>query len=149
VRAALRELTRALLAGELTPPPHEQLVADFQSCIRDGADARVRAPHFEVERDRDGYGDARSVLRQLLEHARRGARDDEQEYLDLVAAVIEAGPLAAQIRARLEPHAGRGEAEFRDAVRELYRELIDCLEENRPWAGRGLGQPQAAGLEVS
>jgi glutathione synthase/RimK-type ligase-like ATP-grasp enzyme/gamma-glutamyl:cysteine ligase YbdK (ATP-grasp superfamily) len=139
VRAALRDITRALLAGDITLPPHEQLVADFQACIRDGARARVIAPHFAIERGDDGRGDARSVLRHVLEGAHRAARDDEQDYLALVADVIEAGPLAEQIRARLQPHAGKRDAAFRNEVRTVYSELIECLETNRPWSGRGLG----------
>jgi glutathione synthase/RimK-type ligase-like ATP-grasp enzyme/gamma-glutamyl:cysteine ligase YbdK (ATP-grasp superfamily) len=135
VRAALRDLTRAVARGEIALPPHRLLVEDFRACVRHGGAAAVRAPHLVA-----GAGDApdataRDALRALLERARAGARRDEEPYLDLAAGVVEAGSLSERIRAVLEPHAG-DPAAFSAALRRVYGELTRSLEENRPWRGR-------------
>lgn len=135
VRSALKHLTGRLRAGKLVQAPHEAMVADFRACIRDGSEARVRAPHLPVERGSDGLASVRDVLRHLLELARRAVRKDEAPYLDLVARMIEAGTLSERIRAALLPHAD-DPAHFRTELRRVYRELMDALEANEPWAGR-------------
>ena len=137
-RAALRHLALEVLQGRVELPPHESLVADFHACARNGSAARVAVPHLEVERDADGLCDARTALRALLDAARRHVQPDETEYLELAAGVIEHGSLAERIRARLEPHAAEGSEALAAAARGLYLELMDCLEENRPWEGRGV-----------
>jgi glutathione synthase/RimK-type ligase-like ATP-grasp enzyme/gamma-glutamyl:cysteine ligase YbdK (ATP-grasp superfamily) len=133
-RAALRELTRLVLEGALVPPPVDTLVADFHACVRDGSRALVRAPHLGGMTDGAGIS-VRSVLTTLLDHARRGVVPQDAPYLDLVEGIIEQGPLSERIRARLEPHA-RSETALRRALRDVYRELADCLIANEPWHGR-------------
>jgi glutathione synthase/RimK-type ligase-like ATP-grasp enzyme/gamma-glutamyl:cysteine ligase YbdK (ATP-grasp superfamily) len=138
-RSVLRHLTRQLLAGKLTLPPHALLVADLRATVRDGSAARVLAPHLGdgLRRDADGTACARDVLNTLLDGARRNVRKDEASYLDLVERIIETGTLSERIRAALEPYSG-DEAAFRDRLRDLYSDLADCLERNEPWAGRQL-----------
>jgi len=138
VRAALKHLAKRLLAGKIEPPPHAVLVDDFRAAVRDGAAARVSAPHAAVERDGSGRAEVRAVLRRLLEDARPMARKDEAEYLELVGRVIESGSLSERIRAALLPHERGSDGEFTEAARRVYIELMDCLEANEPWRGRGL-----------
>lgn len=138
VRGALKELTGRVLAGTVVLPPHELLVEDFRECIRDGSAAVVSAPHVAVDRDETGRTDVRSVLRALLHSARKGARADEAPYLDLVARVIETGTLSERIRSALAPYADGPDDDFTEAARRIYIELMDSLEANEPWRGRGL-----------
>lgn len=138
VRAALKHLARRVLAGKLKLPPHAILVEDFRATVRDGSAARVGAPHFAVERDENGRTEVRTILRALLEDARGSARKDEAEYVELVGRVIETGSLSERIRAALRPHERASDEEFTEAARRVYIELMDCLEANEPWRGRGL-----------
>ncbi|HEX5727396.1 MAG TPA: glutamate-cysteine ligase family protein [Longimicrobiaceae bacterium] len=139
VRAALKHLSRRVLAARIGLPAHEVLVEDFRACIREGSRARVRAPHFPaLERGDDGRAEARAVLRHLLEGAEGAVRGSEAHYLELVGRMIEAGTLAERIRAALLPHAEGSDEAFTEAARRIYIELMDCLEANEPWARRAL-----------
>jgi glutathione synthase/RimK-type ligase-like ATP-grasp enzyme/gamma-glutamyl:cysteine ligase YbdK (ATP-grasp superfamily) len=138
VRWALKAITERVLAGEIELPPHSVLVEDFRSCIRDGSRALVSAPHVNVDRDETGRSDARSVLRALLPLARAEAIEGEAHYMDLVGRVIESGSLSERIRAALAPFEDASDEDFTEAARRIYIELMDCLEANEPWAGRGL-----------
>jgi len=113
-------------------------VDDFRATVRDGSAARVAAPHFLAERDENGRAEVRAILHGLLEEARKTARKDEAEYMELVRRVIEAGSLSERIRAALRPHERAPDEEFTEAARRIYIELMDCLEANEPWRGRGL-----------
>jgi hypothetical protein len=139
VRAAMRAITKGVRSARLALPPHAMLVDDFRSVIAAGSEAFVWATQFgeAVERDEEGRAPAREILRVLLERARREARKEEGEYLDLVERVIETGSLSERIRTALLPHAGDDEG-FTEAARHLYIELADCLDANEPWRGRGL-----------
>jgi glutathione synthase/RimK-type ligase-like ATP-grasp enzyme/gamma-glutamyl:cysteine ligase YbdK (ATP-grasp superfamily) len=138
VRSALRHLTKRVLSGKLELPEHDVMVADFRATIRHGSAAWVAAPHLgnRVERRGDGQACVRSVLQVLLDHARKAARKDEIAYLDLVERIIQTGSLSERIRAALLPHVDNDEA-FTEAARRVYIELMDCLELNEPWKGRG------------
>lgn len=138
VRAALKHLAARVAAGRVELPEHAVLVEDFRACIRDGSQARVLAPHLDVDRDGGGGADARTVLRHLLAGARRAVRKDEAAYLDLVARMIETGTLSERIRAEMAPFAEADDETFTEVARRIYIELIDCLEANEPWARRGL-----------
>ncbi len=138
VRAALKEMTKRVLAGKITLPPHELLVEDFRETIREGGAALVSAPHFAVDRDETGRTDVRAVLRQVLESARGAARKDEAPYMDLVGAVIERGSLSECIRTALAPYEQGSDEDFTEAARRVYIELMNCLDANEPWRGRGL-----------
>jgi glutathione synthase/RimK-type ligase-like ATP-grasp enzyme/gamma-glutamyl:cysteine ligase YbdK (ATP-grasp superfamily) len=138
VRSALKHLTQRVAAGRVELPDHAVLVEDFRACIAEGSAARVWAPHLDVERDGEGRADAQEVLRHLLSGARRAARKDEAAYLDLAARIVETGTLSERIRAALAPVSDADDETFTEAARRIYIELIDCLEANEPWAGRGL-----------
>ncbi|MBR9988218.1 MAG: RimK-like ATPgrasp N-terminal domain-containing protein [Gemmatimonadetes bacterium] len=138
-RAALQQLTGEVLAGTIKPPPVDTLVEDFHACVRDGTRAFVRAPHLTGTTDGAGVA-AVVVLRDLLERAHRSVVARDAGYLPLVEQVIAQGSLSERIRARLEPHA-LSETALRRALREVYRELADCLISNEPWHGRGVSEP--------
>jgi gamma-glutamyl:cysteine ligase YbdK (ATP-grasp superfamily) len=141
-RAALRQLTSELLAGALTAPPADTLVADFHACVRDGSRARVLAPHITGMTDGPGV-EAAVVLRALLARAHTAVTAADADYLPLIEQIIEHGSLSERIRARLEPHA-QSETALRRALREVYGELAECLLSNEPWQGRRLTEPQTA-----
>jgi gamma-glutamyl:cysteine ligase YbdK (ATP-grasp superfamily) len=133
-RAALRQLTAEVLAGKLVPPPADTLVADFHACVRDGSRALVRAPHITGTTDGPGVA-IRTVLDALLERARTAVVKEDTGYLADIESIIANGTLSERIRARLEPHA-QSETALRRALRDVYRELADCLLSNEPWSGR-------------
>jgi glutathione synthase/RimK-type ligase-like ATP-grasp enzyme/gamma-glutamyl:cysteine ligase YbdK (ATP-grasp superfamily) len=138
-RAALRRLTAEVLDGSITPPPVDTLVADFHACVRAGSRALVRAPHITGVTDGPGV-EVAAVLRGLLERAYDGVVEADAGYLPLIEPIIAHGTLSERIRARLEPHA-QSETALRRALREVYRELADCLLSNEPWQGRSLAAP--------
>jgi glutathione synthase/RimK-type ligase-like ATP-grasp enzyme/gamma-glutamyl:cysteine ligase YbdK (ATP-grasp superfamily) len=138
VRAALKELTKRVLAGKIVLPPHELLVEDFRATIRGGSAARVSAPHFAVDRDETGRADVRAVLGHVLSGARKAALKDEAPYMELVDGVIHRGSLSECIRSALAPYEEARDEDFTEAARRIYIELMDCLEANEPWRGRGL-----------
>ena len=133
-RAALRQLTNEVLAGSIVVPPADTLVADFQACVRDGSRAMVRAPHLTGITDGAGVS-VGEVLRELLQRAHAAVVERDAAYLTLVEQIVQQGTLSERIRARLEPHV-QSETALRRALREVYRELADCLLSNEPWHGR-------------
>jgi hypothetical protein len=141
-RAVLRKLTNEVLAGTLTLPPLDTLVADFHACVRDGSRALVRAPHITGVTDGPG-APVRTVLQSLLERGHEGVVAEDRDYLPLIAQTIEHGTLSERIRVRLEPHA-QSETALRRALRDVYRELADCLLTNEPWHGRVTNVPRIA-----
>lgn len=137
-RCALRAMAERIEEGKLEVPEHAVLVEDFREVVWKGTNAHVRAPHLAKRRARDdGRIEVRYVLRELISWARRKARADEEEYLDLVERVVERGNLSECITRVLDPYVDDEEA-FTDAARRVYIQLTECLLENRPWSGRGL-----------
>jgi glutamate---cysteine ligase / carboxylate-amine ligase len=128
---ALQYLTMELLANRIKLPDHDELVADFHTCIRNGSKAEVTA-QFPGRTARP----VRDVLTELLDGARTYCPAPETRYLDLAQRVIETGTLSERIRAELEPFASKPQEEFREAVRRVYIELADCLDANEPWERR-------------
>jgi glutathione synthase/RimK-type ligase-like ATP-grasp enzyme/gamma-glutamyl:cysteine ligase YbdK (ATP-grasp superfamily) len=140
-RAVLSRLTSDVLAGTVALPPTDTLVADFHACVRDGSRALVRAPHITGVTDGPGVP-VGTVLSALLERADDGVVKEDAGYLPLIAQIIEHGTLSERIRLRLEPHA-QSETALRRALRDVYRELADCLLSNEPWRGRAATEPVA------
>jgi hypothetical protein len=137
----LSRLTSDVLAGTVALPPTDTLVADFHACVRDGSRALVRAPHITGVTDGPGVP-VGTVLSALLERADDGVVKEDAGYLPLIAQIIEHGTLSERIRLRLEPHA-QSETALRRALRDVYRELADCLLSNEPWRGRAATEPVA------
>ncbi|MEZ4319978.1 MAG: glutamate-cysteine ligase family protein [Myxococcota bacterium] len=118
-------------------PAHDVLVADFRRVVRGGSTAEVTAPHLL-----DGPGQAKDALRVVLEGARTVAPAEEQGYLDLAAGILREGSLSERMATFLRPHADDPEGLNR-ATRRVYEELVECLADNRPWAGRNLDLPSS------
>jgi glutathione synthase/RimK-type ligase-like ATP-grasp enzyme/gamma-glutamyl:cysteine ligase YbdK (ATP-grasp superfamily) len=140
VRLALRSLSTQLAAGKLRVPDHDLLVADFHAVVRAGTGARVAAPHLAagVPRDDDGKVEVRAVLRDLMAQVKRRPKGDDAPYLALIEGVIERGSLSECMQRALLPHVDDPGDGFTQAARVVYRQLSECLVENRPWEGRGL-----------
>lgn len=138
VRAVLRSLARSVVRRRTPFPPYAMLVQDFHATVLHGSQARVRANHLArgLARDAEGMIPVKQVLHSLLERARRSARRDEEEYLELMGRMIASGTLSERIRDVLLP-AASDEERFTETARRIYIELADCLDANEPWSGRG------------
>jgi hypothetical protein len=123
-------MSRRIAAGELELPPRAALLVDHRSAIRRGLDAPVST---RISRGRRAPRTARSLLGALLEEAVDVVRASERPYLELVGKRIERGNLAERIRHRTD--GPRTAARRHAAIRAVYAELMDCLEQNEPWPG--------------
>lgn len=130
VRAMLQAMSRRLAKGELELPSRSALLVDHRRAVKLGLHAPVGT---RIARGRRRPGNARALLRALLEEAADVVRESERPYLDLVATRIENGNLAERIRRCTDGH--RTAARRHDAIRAVYGELMDCLERNEPWLG--------------
>jgi gamma-glutamyl:cysteine ligase YbdK (ATP-grasp superfamily) len=130
VRAMLQAMSRRLASGELELPSRSALLVDHRRAVKLGLDAPVGT---RIARGRRRPGNARALLRALLEEAADVVRESERPYLELVATRIESGNLAERIRRRTDGH--RTAARRHGAIRAVYGELMDCLERNEPWLG--------------
>lgn len=134
VRGALRVLVQRLRSGQLELPDHETLVEDLEATIADGGGARVHAPHLRPSAlSRRGTTTARTVLGDLLESVHTRVSKDERPYLRIVDERVRRGPLAERIAQQVRSRSRRRGFSEEAAIREVYEELADCLEKNRPW----------------
>ena len=118
IRAALR----GLLASGAELLPHEILVKDFHTVIKDGLNAKVSSPHGKT---------ARQICQYYFNIATEYADGDEKEYLWLVKRRIEEGNLSELIRAKVQARAGK--TSFQEATVNVYSTLIKCLRNNQPF----------------
>lgn len=130
VRWSLKHLTHLLLDGRIDLPSHGLLVRDFHATVRAGTRAQVQAPHVERA------STAADVLKIMLDGARAHAPTKDMKYLDLVERVVESGSLGERIKARLQPYTEKSAQELKEAARQIYIELANCLDANEPWEGR-------------
>jgi carboxylate-amine ligase len=136
VRGALKHLVRRLEAGTLALPERAILVRDLQAVVRDGTRGRVRAPHlFSHVRRRAAEVGVRRVLDDLLEAAYSEVAPCEQAYLPIVESRIRRGNLSERIAHQVRRRSRKRGADAKAAIRSVYTELMDCLDENRPWEG--------------
>jgi gamma-glutamyl:cysteine ligase YbdK (ATP-grasp superfamily) len=118
----IRSALRGLIASDAGLQPHEVLVKDFNSVIKDGLDAKVQSPNGKT---------AREVCRHYLKLAQANADADEKKYLPLVAHRIDEGNLSTQIRSQVQKRAEK--TDFHEAVVDVYSTLIKCLRVNEPF----------------
>ncbi len=118
----IRALLRGLAAEE-NRLPHELLVKDFKSVIRDGLDAKVLYPDAQTARD---------VCLRFYDIAEKNATEDEGKYLWLVRKKIDRGSLSNLIARDVTKKSGR--TSFEEAVRSVYLRLTENLRENKPYA---------------
>ena len=129
VRGALASMSARIAAGELALPDRRSLLADYRGAVTKGLDAPV-STHLLAGKRRART--ARGVLSGLLDDAAEYVSATEQPYLRLVAERIVQGNLAERILRRV----GRAERRRRrDAIVDVYGELMHCLEANTPWPG--------------
>jgi gamma-glutamyl:cysteine ligase YbdK (ATP-grasp superfamily) len=115
VRAALRGLID--LNSELLP--HDVLVKNFNSVIKDGLHAEVSNQNGKT---------AKQVCQYYLNLASEYADEDEKKYLWLLQKRIEEGSLSELIRANVLRRAEK--TDFHQAIVDVYSTLIKCLSDN-------------------
>jgi gamma-glutamyl:cysteine ligase YbdK (ATP-grasp superfamily) len=134
VRGALRQLVRRLEAGTLALPDRAVLIHDLDVAIREGTQGRVQAPHLLGHTRRRGRGvSIKDVLGDLLEMARIEVAPEEREYLPIVESRIRRGNLSERIVQQVRRRSRGRSGDTTAAIRSVYGELMDCLDENRPW----------------
>lgn len=122
---ALSCFIRALLRGlmeEETSLPHELLVKDFNSIIKDGLEARVLYPEAT---------EARDVCLRFYDVAAENATEDERKYLWLVKKRIMGGNLSDLIARDVAKEAQR--TSLVEAVHSVYSVLAGNLMANKPY----------------
>jgi len=115
VRAALRGLIAS--NGELLP--HDILVKDLNTVIKDGLSAEVSSPHGKT---------AKQVCQFYLNLAKENSTEDEKKYLWLVEKRIGDGNLSELIQSRVLRRSQK--TDYREAVIDVYSTLIKCLYDN-------------------
>ncbi len=133
--AALKYLVQRLRNGSLTLPDYRMLVADLDAVIRDGSRAAVQALHLRpAALARSNSTNVRSVLGQLLEGARSHIKKAEERYLPIIEDKIEHGNLSERIAAGVQKRVRRSSVSEHTAIRDIYEELVSCLQRNTIWA---------------
>ncbi len=136
IRGALRHLVRRLETGALVLPDHAMLVADLDATIREGSEAAVVASHLRPRALEDqGKTTARSILGGLLDAADPETAAEERPYLAVIEDRIRRGNLSERIARQLRRRSRRRNGSERDVIREVYEELIGCLQHNTIWEG--------------
>lgn len=118
IRAALR----GLIASDEELSPHEALVKNFNSVIKDGLNAKVSSPHGKT---------AQQVCQHYLKIANENATADEKKYLPHITKRIEEGNLSDLIRARVRRRSEK--TNLHEAIVDVYSTLIKCLSANEPF----------------
>ncbi|UCC71497.1 MAG: hypothetical protein JSV86_14030 [Gemmatimonadota bacterium] len=133
-RGALRSLVRKLKASGLALPEHPMLVHDLNATIREGSRGSVYASHLRPNgAPGRGRTTVRRILETLLDSARAEIADEEKPYLSIVEDRIRRGSLSERITHQVRRRAKRGDPA--PAIRAVYNELMECLDENVPWGG--------------
>jgi gamma-glutamyl:cysteine ligase YbdK (ATP-grasp superfamily) len=121
---ALSCFTRACLRGVLLQNdpylPHNLLVQDLTSVIKEGLEATVQHPKGPTARD---------VCKYYYRIALENASVEEKAYLPLVKTRIEEGNLSNLIRRAILRKEQK--TDLPEAVVNVYLKLVDCLAENR------------------
>ncbi len=118
IRATLRGLIT--LKAELLP--HDLLVKNFNTVIKEGLNATVSNPDGET---------ARQVCQRYFNLAHEYADEDEKSYLWIIKKRLENGSLSELIRDRVLRRAEK--TDFHQAVINVYSTLIKCLSDNEPY----------------
>jgi len=118
IRAALRGLIA--LKAELLP--HDLLVKDFNSVVKEGLNASVSNPNGKT---------ALQVCKKYFKLALEYVNEDEKRYLWIIQKRLEQGSLSEVIRERVLRRAEK--TDFHQAVIDVYSTLIKCLSDNEPY----------------
>jgi gamma-glutamyl:cysteine ligase YbdK (ATP-grasp superfamily) len=118
----IRAAVRGLIATKHQPPPHELLVTDYNSIVKNGSNAEVTHPEGK---------EARQVCQYFFNLALEHANEDEKKYLWIVQKRIKEGSLSELIRDRVSKKAQK--TTFKEAVASVYTQLIEALADNQPY----------------
>jgi len=102
--------------------PHDMLVKDFNSVVKDGLRAKVLHPMGPTARD---------VCEYLYKLAIRNASDEEKSYLPLVKRRMKDGNLSEAIAKTVKQKSQR--TEMREAIIETYLNVAKSLKDNTPY----------------
>jgi len=135
VRGALKHLVKQMRNRHIALPEHAMLVDDMNAAIHDGSRAAVLATHLRGGRRGRGTSvPVRDVLESLLEQAAGEVSAEERPYLSIVGERIRSGSLSERIAHEVRRRCGHRRTDQASAIRAVYDELADCLEDNRPWS---------------
>lgn len=118
----IRALLRGLMHEKTELLPHETLVKNYNSIIKDGLNAKILHT--------DG-STARQICQRFFRIAWENASDGEKKYLPIIQKRIEHGSLSEVIRDRI--HKKAQSTDFREAIISVYSTLIKNLENNQPY----------------
>ena len=118
----IRGTVRGLIAKNNQPPPHELLVKDYNSIVKNGLNAEVMHPEGKT---------ARQVCLHFLNIASEHANEDAKKYLWIVKKRIEGGSLSELIRDRVSTRAQK--TTLNEAVVSVYLQLVKALADNQPY----------------
>ena len=118
----IRAVLRGLIVEKPQLLPHEILVKDLHSVLKNGLNARVSYPNGQT---------ARKVCQHLFKIASANASDEEKEYLPIIQKRIEHGSLSEIISKRVREKAQ--ETDFKEAILSVYLKLVKNLRDNRPY----------------
>jgi len=118
----IRATLRWMIHEKVEPLPHEVLVKDFNSIIREGLDTKVLNPYGPTARD---------VCLHILKKALNYATEEEKKFISIISKRIERGSLSEIIRERVLEKARK--TDFKEAVISIYSELIKSLINNEPY----------------
>ena len=118
----IRAAVRGLINEDTEFLPHKVLVKDLNAIMANGLSATVLHPHGET---------AHLVCEYYYKIAAENATEEEKEYLPIIRKRIELGNLSEILRKRVgEKSHG---TDFKEAIIEVYSELAESLEKNRPY----------------
>lgn len=118
IRAAVRGLMREKDASL----PHETLVKDYSSIVKNGLQAKLQHPNEPT---------ARSVCKSFLHIASDHAYEDEKKYVSIIQKRIEQGNLSDVISERIRRKAQK--TNFKEALIHVYLQLAKSLMDNEPY----------------
>ena len=118
VRSAIRGLT----ASDNDVLPHQVLVNDYNSIVKDGLGAETLNPLGK---------DAKHICQYFLNLAYKYADENEKRYLWIIQKRINEGNLSKLIRKRVQNRAQK--TTLKEAIISIYSKLAECVSKNQPY----------------
>jgi len=118
----IRALLKGLTKENTALVPHEHLVKDFKTVIKEGLNAKVNHPKGKT---------AREVCKHYLKIAMENASEEEKKYLPIIKKRVENGNLSEIIRKDVERKAQK--TNWKEAIVSVYSSLIKSLLNNEPY----------------
>jgi phosphoenolpyruvate synthase/pyruvate phosphate dikinase len=113
---------RGLMNEDAKFLPHAVLVKDLHAIMMKGLGVPVHHPLGAT---------ARQVCRYFHDVALKNATEEEKKYLPIILRRIERGNLSEILRQRILDKSRR--EDFREAIIDIYSELVESLTQNRPY----------------